>query len=144
MSKQEWITNDTLRLVKLAFWMAWEACHNPGGMGWLQDCAGATAEDVWKNILSSGDYGEFLTSHASKNAARGDYHADYVFGRMMKLGIFIRGDSVFVETDTPRLDYQAWCCVYSTYEALLSAAAKAGGLSLSPGKELSWEEWRKL
>jgi len=144
MAYREYKTEDALRLVKSAYWLAWQACGNPMGMGWLQDRAKATAEDVWGGIENASDYGGFAAERSQKKAKSGDFHADYVFGRMMKTSLHIRCGNVFTQTDEPRPDYQSWCHTYPTYEALLKAAAKAEKLTLSPGVEISWDEMRTI
>jgi hypothetical protein len=52
--------------------------------------------------------------------------ADYAFGRMMKmyanLVSVVDGVSAQTNVSTPRLDYQSWCSIYPTWEALVEAA----------------------
>ena len=75
-------TDDPVGLAKEIFWLAWQACGGPLGMGVLQDRGGITKEDVWQNVSISGDY------PVSRNKSDSPY-ADYVFGRMMKFGLKI-------------------------------------------------------
>jgi len=104
------------RVAKRAFFLAWSACGGPLGMGWLQNTPNAGEEDVWQNIQEAGDY-------PGRNPVEsGKAYADYVFGRMMKLGLKFDRDSVTVQDNAPTRDYQAWCCRYTTYEALVEAA----------------------
>jgi len=48
--------------------------------------------------------------------------ADYVFGRMMKLGFTWTAGTILVPDSDCKLDYQAWCGRYPTYRALIEAA----------------------
>ena len=65
-------------VMKEAFWLAWNACGGPLGMGFLQNKPDATKENIWDNVTVSGDYPMPIN--------RGEVYGDYVFGRMMKLG----------------------------------------------------------
>jgi len=50
-------------------------------------------------------------------------HLDYVQGRMVKLHINrIDEDTWEVRDSQPRPDYQSWCTVFPTYQALVEAA----------------------
>lgn len=109
-------------LAKRMFWLAWQACGGPLGLGFLQDNPGANEEAVWKNVMSTGDYagGNFMKTAAGKP------YGDYVFGRMMKMGVDFVEDGIVLpkpEFDKPRHDYQAWCSTYRTQAALAQAAA---------------------
>lgn len=53
------------------------------------------------------------------------FHADYVFGRMMKLMIQWDETSVTVNDTSPRHDYQSWCYQYTTYQGLIEAAIES-------------------
>lgn len=108
-------------LCKQYFWLAWNACGGPLGMGWLQNKSGASIDDVWNNVINEGDY-----PGRTRNIA-GNYYADYVFGRMMKVGIKVHDDVVEILGFPPRIDYQAWCHKYVDEETLLRAAADAAG-----------------
>lgn len=108
------------RVMASFFWLAWQACGGPTGMGVLQNFSGATKEHVFANVQNSGDY-------AMRHERPGQIYADYVFGRMMKVGVeFKRVTDAYVEIGVPdrppRHDYQAWCGKYATYDALLTAA----------------------
>lgn len=110
-------------VVKRAFFLAYQAAGGPVGMGWLQAVADATEDDVWANVRSAGDYpGGAKAMGANKP---GDAYGDYVFGRMMKLGLKWTDRAVCFQTGKPRHDYQAWCRAYPTYEALVKAAAES-------------------
>lgn len=115
ISVPEGLTGEAV--AKRAFFLAFQACGGPTGMGVLQDNPGATEDDVWKNVLNSGDYvGEYMTPKT------GEPYGDYVFGRMMKLGLTFTADTVSCVERAPRIDYQGWCRKYPSYEALVQAA----------------------
>ena len=103
-------------VAKRAFWLAWKACGGSFGMGIFQDRPTATEEDVWRNVMQSGDYAGFTGSE------KGDAYGDYVFGRMMKLNIRYGADWVDIPDSKAERDYQSWSRKYPTYEALMSAA----------------------
>ncbi len=103
-------------VTKRAFWLAWNACGNCFGRGFLQDNPNATENDVWHNICTAGDY------PGRQNEKPGEAYGDYVFGRMMKLVIHYGQDWVEISDNTPRSDYQAWCRKYPTYQSLIDAA----------------------
>jgi hypothetical protein len=107
-------------VVKEAFWLAWQACGGPLGMGWLQNKSDVTKYQVWSNVRTAGDYGK--GGSVMKPDKPGEAYGDYVFGRMMKLRIKWGLDYVEVGDGEPRIDYQAWCGKYPTYQALVEAA----------------------
>lgn len=111
-------------VVKRAFWLAWKACRRPFGMGFLQDNPNATEDDVWKCVCIARDY---VPGSASLMGADkpDETYGDYVFGRMMKLGMKWGRDGVEIPDDPPRPDYQAWCTTYPTHEALVRAAIES-------------------
>lgn len=111
-------------VVKQAFWLAWNACRGPVGMGFLQNNPSATIEDVWKNVRSAGDYG-VGADKITKASEIGKAYGDYVFGRMMKLSIEWDESGVIVKDSEPQPDYQVWCRVYKTYEELIKEAIKS-------------------
>lgn len=94
-------------IVAEMFWLAYQAAHVVG-MGIMQARSNATKEEVQGDIWLS---------------ATG-YHADYVFGRMVKLTIKLNHDRNQIEVpDTvPMYDYQSWCYRYPTYQDLFNAA----------------------
>ena len=75
----------------------------------------------WKPT-SNGDY-------AFNPRSSDDLYADYVFGKMMKVGFKAKGKTVEISDNPPSIDYQAWCRIYPTTLALLEAAEKAAGVS---------------
>ena len=110
-----------VEVAREAFWLAWQACRRPMGMGVFQDAPSATKDDVWKQVSGpSVDYGYSSFSGGKPQKP----HADDVFGRRRKLYVEIKEDGILVRDETPRIDYQAWCGMYPTYEQLIEAAAK--------------------
>ena len=107
-------------VTKRAFFIAYEACGGPAGMGFLQARQGATEEDVWNNVVVAGDYPVNLRDSEAK-----EVYGDYVMGRMMKLGLTPKETGVEVSESTPRADYQAWCKTYPEYSDLVEAAIKS-------------------
>jgi hypothetical protein len=103
-------------LAKEIFWLAWQACGSPSGMGFLQNNPGATRDKVWNNIINAGDYDG--PPHFEPNKP----YADYVFGRMMKFDITINKDSIEIVDKELRPDYQSWCRKYNTINDLVNAA----------------------
>ena len=103
-------------VVKEMYWLAWQACGGPVGMGVLQENPGADRDAVWGNVRSRGDYPGLAMS------GPGMAVGDYVFGRMMKLRLGYGGDWIDLPDRTPTRDYQSWCGEYPTYEALYDAA----------------------
>jgi len=120
------VSGDVNELVKQFFYVAWRACGGPLDMGWLQNNPNADAAKVFDNVKGAGDYpGDFTPCR------NGKYYADYVFGRMMKVGINVLDDNVISISDyTPTLDYEAWCHAFPTHAALLEAAAVAANCEL--------------
>lgn len=108
------------KLVRRAFFLAYEACGGPAGMGFLQAVDKATEEDVWNNIVCAGDYSLQINEKPNTQP-----YADYVFGRMMKLHLVCTEDGVEIPNTKPRPDYQSWCIQYPTYEALIQASIKS-------------------
>lgn len=110
--------SDVIPLVKRIYWLAWLACFGTQGAGFLQDRPGATEDEVWNNILNYGDYA------GNPNLKPGKVYGDYVFGRMMKLGVEFNEakKTVTVPDRETAIDYQGWSGQYPTYKALLEAA----------------------
>ena len=104
-------------LAKEIFWLAWQS-SSVFGMGWFQDNANATKEDVWNNTINEGDY--FCKIPKNNHVLS----ADYVFGRMMKLRIKIEIDGVQILNTELSRDYQSWCVAYPTIQSLVDAALK--------------------
>lgn len=111
-----------VEVAKEAFWLAWQACGGPAGMGVLQDRGGVTRDDVWKAVS-----GQEATDYVVPQGGELRPYGDYVFGRMMKLGMDITSEGISVRDSEPRWDYQAWCSRYPTYESLIAEAAIAVG-----------------
>lgn len=115
------------QVAKRAFWLAWQACGGPFGMGVLQDRPAATEDEVWVGARGAHDY--VLCS--AKRSKPGEATGDYVFGRMMKLRIEFTEDTISTRDSMPTYDYQAWCHMYPSYDALIDAAAKDLGASVA-------------
>jgi hypothetical protein len=109
-----------MEIAEEMFWLAWNACGKPLGMGVFRDRPRATRDDVWKNVKTAGDYpgGQ---SYKRPNEIDGDY----VFGRMMKMHLKVNADSIIFSDCELDIEYQGWCGVYPTYEALFNAAVKS-------------------
>ena len=90
-------------VVEEMFWLAYQASHVVG-MGIMQSRNDATKAEI------------VLAVHAG--------HADYVFGRQMKLMLRLSADGKQLEVPdaVPVFDYQSWCFRYPTYENLFYAA----------------------
>ena len=120
------VSGDSNELVKQFFYVAWRACGGTLGYGFLQNNPNADADAVFNNVKSAGDYPGDYTPYRE-----GKYYADYVFGRMLKVGINVLEDNVISISDyTPTPDYEAWCRAFPTHEALLEAAAVAANCEL--------------
>lgn len=89
-------------------------------MGFLQDRPDFTEQEVFSNVIRSGDYA--LPIHGGNNRT----YADYVFGRMMKLGINVtrNGEDYDLEvSDNPaKPDYNSWASTYNSPADVLDAA----------------------
>ena len=109
-------------VVKRAFYLAWKACGGTHGLGWLQDRGSDMSEDqVWNAVFNSTDY----PGGGFNNNKPGKVYGDYVFGRMMKMGLKWSENWVESPGIKPRLDYQAWCDKYDSYETLINAAIES-------------------
>jgi len=106
---------------KRLFWLLWQACGKPFGMGILKDRPNATEDEVWDNIKNSGDYIGNIR-HAPSNV----FYADYVFGRMMKINVRIL-DSHNIEIDDGPYDieYQMWSDNYPTPQSIVEAVNRS-------------------
>ncbi len=111
-------------LLKNFFYLAWKACGGPLGMGSLQNRPGADIDTVWNNVKTAGDY------PGGSRTRSGEYYADYVFGRMMKVGLQIQDSTIELSDFPPNIDYQAWCHKYADAAQLLQAAAEVAGCEL--------------
>ena len=105
-------------VAKEMFWLAWKACGGPLGMGYLQDNPQATKDDIWESVTGKTltDYSRSRTDDSKKP------YGDYVFGRMMKMGLTINSDHLDLRDGNLNREYQAWCTVYPTYEDLVRKA----------------------
>lgn len=110
---------EALTVAKEAVFLAWRACGGPLGMGVFQDRGPGQSKDaVWNQAYHQLNY-------ASHNGRPEDVHADYVFGRMMKLYFKVDGTAINHSDSECRRDYQAWCGKYPTYAELFDAAEQS-------------------
>lgn len=110
-------------LAKRILFLAYEA-SSVFGMGAFQARDNVTEEQVWVNTVTKGDYGGF-------GADSKDIHADYVFGRMMKLSFHIKDNTIIYDgNDKTKLDYQSWGAKYKTYTKLFQAAIKSFSMNV--------------
>ena len=114
-------------LMKRIFFLLYEACGGPRGMGILQARNGVTEDEVWKNVFTGGDYPGDI---GKRNAAQGKVYGDYVFGRMMKWGIRFGPEAgIFKLSDNEfRPDYQGFCPHYRNNKEILDAAVESLGV----------------
>jgi hypothetical protein len=116
------ITSSSLtgeQIAKRYFFLAYEA-SNVGGFGLLQARNEIKEEEVWNNVTRSGDYpGNFNRSNCVSP------YADYVFGRMMKVGCTVLENGIVVYEGKGQLDYQSWASRYPTFKDLAIAAIKS-------------------
>ena len=112
---------DPEAVAKEALWLAWQACGGPTGMGVVKDNPSADKEQVWQAVRGDEDRSD-IVFRDFMNRPGDRLYADYVFGRMMKLGIEWNADSITVDDAEPRRDYQSWCVKYPTYADLIAAA----------------------
>jgi hypothetical protein len=106
--------------IKRAFYLAWQACGGPLGMGVLQDNPKAVEEDIWKNVNISGDY---PTHHNKPN----EYYGDYVFGRMMKWGCRVENGVISLRNEEFDRSYNSFAHKYKDTKSLLDATAESLG-----------------
>jgi len=119
----EGVDNPAELLAKRMFFLAWNACKGPLGMGWLQNRPEATEEDIFQNVASAGDY--------SGNFKSEGLYGDYVFGRMMKWGCEVKGNEITLHCRPFEPDYQAFEPIYKDDMALLDAAVKSLGAKVT-------------
>lgn len=113
-------TKNPVALAKRVFWLAYQASGGPSGMGIFQARNNATEEDVWDNVCTAGDYphGQNVPGFIEPKRP----YADYVFGRMMKVGLTLTEDSVEIQDRLATHDYQSWARKYPYFSDLLIAA----------------------
>lgn len=96
-------------VAKRAMFLAYKA-SSVVGLGILQAQDDVTEEEVW-NVT------EPLPQKQRKIAC-----GDYIYGRMTKLSMELKDDSVLVPDTDPQPSYESWCHKYPTYKALIDAA----------------------
>lgn len=117
-------STDPVAFIKRAYKLAYEACGGPFGYGILQARSQASEEDIFKNVCMAGDY---PCRHEPDPEKTQKFYGDYVFGRMMKLGMRVIDGQVEINDAwgwTP--DYNAFAFKYPNAASL----AKATLLSL--------------
>lgn len=107
------------QIAKRYFFLAYKA-SNVGGLGILQARENVEEDDIWKNVTRAGDY----PGNSNRNECIAPY-ADYVFGRMMKVGCKVLENGIEVREGSGRLDYQSWAFKYPTFKDLAIAAVKS-------------------
>ena len=118
--------NDIEKFLSRLFFLAWQGCGGPIGMGIFQNRPSATEAEVFRNVLTSGDY----PSGAFARNQDGGVYGDYVFGRMMKFGANVSGEIISF-TDSPfRADYQGFARKYPNVKCLIDATALSLGLKV--------------
>lgn len=118
------VKGNPMDVVKQYFWLAWNACGGPLGMGLWQDNPQASLEAVFENVKNAGDY------PGPAHTRSDEYYGDYVFGRMMKTGVNVSKNTVKISDASVCPAYQAWCRKYPTTLDLLKAAAEAASCEL--------------
>jgi len=108
------------------FYLAWQACGGLG-MGWLQDRGDQSEDSVWEAIVRKADYPGMAERHPHKLQSP---YADYVFGRMMKMGFRWTPGTLEFSDGELRIDYEAWCGRYPSYQTLAEAAADQLGMTV--------------
>lgn len=115
-------------VVKRMFFLAYQASEVIG-RGWLQAKSNITEEDVWNNINTGGCGADYCdVTNISMQNQSGRIHADYVFGKMMKLSIEWDTENIILpdsQYDNPHPDYQSWCTTYKTHKELFEAAVES-------------------
>ena len=109
-------------VVKKAFYLAWIACEKTEGMGELQDQPDATEDEVWAQICTFGDHPGRAEIDGGTEYLLGEYHADYVFGRRLKLLLFVAGDTIKCLDYPPEVfisDLPAYSETYPTAQSLI-------------------------
>jgi hypothetical protein len=112
-------TGNTDAIVKRMMYLAWKACGRAVGMGVFQDRGPDMSEgQVWQAMYEKHDY---PSGNKFNDNKPNDVCADYVMGRMMKLGL--RWGKDFIDgSDDWDPDYQSFCRKYPDLEALYQAA----------------------
>ena len=103
-------------VVKRYFWLAWKAAGGTLGMGALQDRPGSMEDDVFQNVLTGRGLSWPRPPYTSS------LRADYVFGRMLKVGIETEGGILEASDGDADPEYQAWSHKYKSPADLLVAA----------------------
>jgi hypothetical protein len=102
--------NEAIRLARRVFWLAYQASI-PMGMGCLHMTNTETEDSIWAQITQGIVCGQKLK-----------LYADYICGRMMKLGLMIDNCTVSHTGGNLNSDYQSWSTTYLGIPDLFSAA----------------------
>ena len=108
------------QFAKRAFFLLWQACGGPLGMGVFQDRPNADEDKVWNNVMNAGDY-SFGAAKSLNAPKSGSPYGDYVFGRMMKWGLQYDENTVTINDRDYRPDYQGWSRQYKDNDAIVKA-----------------------
>jgi hypothetical protein len=108
------------QLASRLFWLAYHAAKPASGMGALQARPKATEAQVWANVRTAGDY---PTNHHPEHKP----YADYVFGKMLKVGCTIEGDSITISDWAADPEYHDWAAKYPTTQHLCDAVVASFG-----------------
>ncbi len=123
-------------IVRRAMFLAWKSSRAVG-FGVLQNRGSEQSEDqVWKSMFNREDY---PSGNEYGDNKPGKVYADYVQGRMMKVGFRWDAETIGVNGGEWRSDYQSFCHAYPNAFLLLTAAASEVGA----GIELMDEEPNK-
>jgi hypothetical protein len=119
-------TTNTDLLVRRALFLAWKASRVVG-MGAFQDRGPEqTEDDVWKAAFNNEDYPGGNLFNKNKT---GKIYADYVMGRMMKIGFEWKEGEVSCNNDLWKRDYQSFCRTYPNFQTLIESAEKSLSLN---------------
>jgi len=115
---------ETLPVVKRMYWLGWQACGGPMGMGVFQNRPEANEDAVYDNISRGADYpGE---TNLATGGRDNEWYGDYVFGRMMKLSmVYIPETGELKASGGISPDYNAWAGKYPDSQSLHDAAVES-------------------
>lgn len=123
------------QFAKRMFKLAWDASAVMGAGAFQDRGSGMTEEQVWENVVGAGDYPFRAKAPPTAPSRPRSVYGDYVFGRMMKLGVGIGDGFIEMGDAMYRGDYQSFARRYGTPAALVFAAAKSLGCSAEPAAQ---------
>jgi hypothetical protein len=103
--------SETQKVAKRMLWLAYQKSRLVG-MGFMQARNDITEDIMWDN-------------HHRIDGDKCEVFADYGYGRMMKLHIAVKGDTLEYREGPTNIEYQSWGCAYATYKALEDAARES-------------------